>query len=147
MEKGIDRYDTMKLLYLDKVEMRNENRRLLGVIEDLKRENKEIKAKISQGIQQIEAHMHNLPCDKEKAMAIEIRKCQEELKSEREMRINLEKSISNTIQNFTRLYEEADLARKIVVGQLKEVEMEKQRLKMDDEGNSESRSVTVKTES
>lgn len=39
------------------------------------------------------------------------------------MRINLEKSISNTIQNFTRLYEEADLARKIVVGQLKEVEL------------------------
>lgn len=37
LEKGIDRFDTMKLLYLDKVEMRNENRRLLGVIEDLKR--------------------------------------------------------------------------------------------------------------
>jgi|JI6StandDraft_1071083.scaffolds.fasta_scaffold13447_4 hypothetical protein len=63
--------------------------------------------------------MHNLPCDKEKALEIEIRKCQEELKSEREMRTNLEKNISNTIQNFARLYEEADIARKIVVSQLK----------------------------
>lgn len=115
----MERLDTMKLLYLDKVELRNENRRLLGTIEQLKKENKEIKAKIAQGIQQIEAHMHNLPCDKEKALEIEIRKCQEELKSEREMRTNLEKNISNTIQNFARLYEEADIARKIVVSQLK----------------------------
>ena len=54
---------------------------MIGIIEDLKKENKEIKAKIAQGIQQIEAHMHNLPCDREKALEIEIRKCREELKS------------------------------------------------------------------
>ena len=33
MEMGMERLDTMKLLYLDKVELRNENRRLLGTIE------------------------------------------------------------------------------------------------------------------
>ena len=77
LKKGISRFETMKLLYLDKVELRNENRRLLNTIEELKKENKEIKAKIAQGIQQIEAHMHNLPCDKEKQLTIEIQKCQE----------------------------------------------------------------------
>lgn len=38
------------------------------------------------------------------------------------MRSNLEKNISNTIQNFSRLYDEADVARKIVIIQLKEIE-------------------------
>ncbi len=47
------------------------------------------------------------------------------------MRTNLERNISNTIQNFARLYEEADLARKIVVNQLKEIEELKLRAKHD----------------
>lgn len=48
------------------------------------------------------------------------------------MRSNLEKNISNTIQNFTRLYEEADIARKIVVGQLKEIEANRLKMKIEE---------------
>jgi len=92
----------------------------------LKKENKEIKVKVAQGIQQIEADMHNLPCDKEKELEIEIRKSREELKSEREMHSKLEKNIFSTSHNFAGLYKEADIARKIVVEQLKKIEKIKQ---------------------
>jgi hypothetical protein len=32
----------------------------------LKQENRELKIKIERGIQKIETHIHNLPCEKEK---------------------------------------------------------------------------------
>ena len=44
------------------------------------------------------------------------------------MREDLENKVQNTIQDFSRLYEEADLARKIIVGKLQKLEITEEQL-------------------
>lgn len=44
------------------------------------------------------------------------------------MREDLENRVQNTIQDFSRLYEEADLARKIIVGKLRKLEITEEQL-------------------
>ena len=47
---------------------------------------------------------------------------------EHQMRVNLEENVSKTIQNFARLYDEADTARKIIVSKLKSIEAAEEHL-------------------
>ena len=60
----------MKILYQDKLELRSENKRLLEIIQQLKQENHETKAKIIKGIDRIGDNMHYLPCEREKNLMI-----------------------------------------------------------------------------
>lgn len=72
--------------------------------------------------------MHNLPCEREKTALIELEKIKKELDRERKMREDLENKVQNTIQDFSRLYEEADLARKIIIGKLRKLQITEEQL-------------------
>lgn len=122
MKTSIDRCVTIKELYNEKTNLRNKISILERNIIGLKEENQNLKIKINRGIETIENHMHNLPCEKEKELKQELNKCQVELKKEKEMREKLELNISEIVLNFKRLYEEADTARLIVTRKLTEVQ-------------------------
>ena len=49
----------------------------------MKSENKELKIKIERGIEKIESHIHNLPCEKEKELIEEVNKYKELLNREK----------------------------------------------------------------
>jgi len=61
---------------------------------NLKEENTNLKIKINRGIETIQNHMHNLPCEQEKELKIELNKCMNDYKKEKEMREKLESNIS-----------------------------------------------------
>lgn len=92
---------------------------LQSKITELKSENRELKIKIARGIDKIESHIHNLPCEREKELIQEVNKYKQELDREKKMRLNLEGNIRTIVLNFKRFYEEADEARRIITTQLK----------------------------
>jgi predicted nucleic acid-binding Zn-ribbon protein len=55
-------------------------------------------------------------------MKEELSHCRTELKKEKEMRENLERTIANIVKNFKRFYEEADTARMIITEKLREIQ-------------------------
>lgn len=101
--------------------MRNKITSLERQIINLKEENRALVIKIKQGIEAVENHMHNLPCEKEKELKQALHRCQINLDKEMEMRKSLEKNVAETMMNFNRLFEEAEIARQIVIKKLKDI--------------------------
>lgn len=124
----VEKLETTNRLYKEQIDMRTENKSLMEKIQKLKQENMEIKGRVIEGLEKIEGHMHNLPCEREKSALIELEKVKKELERERKMREDLENRVQGTIQDFSRLYEEADLARKIIVGKLRRLEITEEQL-------------------
>ena len=67
-------------------------------------------------------HMHGLPCDKERQLKEELNKCKVDLKKITEIKEKLESNVTEIVQYFKRLYDEADIARLVVVKKLKEIQ-------------------------
>ena len=70
----------------------------------LKTENTELKIKIERGIEKIESHIHNLPCEREKELIEDVNKFKELLRVEKHMRETLEEKIQSINLNFKRVY-------------------------------------------
>ena len=119
---GIKRCRTIKELYSEKINLKEK----ISILEKnnirLKEENHNLKVKIDFGIQKISDHMHNLPCEKEKELKIELSNSETKLRKEQEMRKNLENNIAHIVLNFNSLYQEVETARLIIVHKLKELQ-------------------------
>jgi len=100
----MDRCVTLKELYCEKTNLRNKISLLENNIISLKTENSELKMRIERGIDAIEKHMKELPKENYQEMKEELVHCKIDLKKEKEMRENLERTIANIVKNFKRFY-------------------------------------------
>lgn len=53
------------------------------------------------------------------------------MEKEKKMRVDMENKVHETIQDFSRLYEEADNARKIMAAKLKEIQLSEEELELE----------------
>lgn len=125
---SIDRCVTIKELYNEKINLRNKVSILERTIITLKGQNDDLAIKNYRAIDDQENHSNNLPCYKERELKDELAKTLHELKKEKSMREKLENNINDIVQNFKRLYEEADTARLVVAKKLKEIQEKEKHL-------------------
>jgi hypothetical protein len=69
-----------------------------------------------------ERSTQGLPSIKEQELKEELRLCKIDLKNAIVVKEKLENNVTDVINSFQRLYEEADIARQIVVAKLREIQ-------------------------
>lgn len=138
LKVSIDRCVTIKELYNEKINLRNKVSILEKSIIKLREENENLRIKNYREGDDQDNHANGLPCYRERELKDELARCQLDLQKEKGMREKLEDNINDIVQNFKRLYEEADTARLIVTRKLKEIQDKEKLLQYDPHHDSEN---------
>ena len=144
LKVSIDRCVTIKELYNEKINLRNKVSILERTIIKLTEQNENLRIKNYREGEDQDNHANGLPCYRERELKDELAKCQLDLQKEKGMREKLENNINDIVQNFKRLYEEADTARLIVTRKLKDIQEKEKLMQYDPSSDSEKDSSEKK---